>query len=366
MGTERKVLAILNTAEQELLKEIAAAAQSGDLVAVDMARAIVGQIRRLSSEIDPKRKGSVGISKNGDAKVPRDIKERRIKDFPKFTARHETLYRLAWSRKKQSEYEHRVPKASVDMIVNSMAGLSRPDARPIEVDQIVANVNRSSVIQVPQYQVYLVVGWFATPAAFSRSEGMVIEFQRTSRESPTKNGRAYRQYKAETSIGGKQMSIERDPQIRFHEEGTLKSVTRWIRSHDEGLAEWLKNVRRAYQSDRANVADEDRAALLLFRDATDNSPARIGLLDVGGATLEDVDKWSTWQDPEASSRGSRVTEEETQGNGGKAYMYRKFSGPTQLLGVRTGGLTAKEWKENRDHWHVALQDSCQMHNTGAI
>ena len=43
------------------------------------------------------------------------------------------------------------------------------------------------------------------------------------------------------------MSIERDEQIRFHELGTLISMTRWIRTHDEGVAEWLKNARRAYQ-----------------------------------------------------------------------------------------------------------------------
>jgi hypothetical protein len=48
------------------------------------------------------------------------------------------------------------------------------------------------------------------------------------------------------------MSIERDEQIRFHELGTLTSVTRWIRSHNEGVAEWLKNVRRAYQPGRAD------------------------------------------------------------------------------------------------------------------
>lgn len=62
--------------------------------------------------------------------------------------------------------------------------------------------------------------------------------------------------------------------------------------------------------------------------------ARIALLDVGGATLEDVTAWSTWQDPEASRRGSGLDEEETQGNGGKAYMYRLFTGPTRILGVR--------------------------------
>jgi hypothetical protein len=51
------------------------------------------------------------------------------------------------------------------------------------------------------------------------------------------------------------MAIERDRQIRFHELGTFQSVTRWIRGHEEGLAEWLKNARRAYQFDRANVAE---------------------------------------------------------------------------------------------------------------
>src|ERR1043166_9704993 len=63
------------------------------------------------------------------------------------------------------------------------------------------------------------------------------------------------------------MAIERDRQIKFHELGTLQSVTRWIRNHEEGLAEWLKNARRAYQSDRANVAEEHRVAVLLFNDA---------------------------------------------------------------------------------------------------
>ena len=79
------------------------------------------------------------------------------------------------------------------------------------------------------------------------------------------------------------MSIERDPKIHFHELGTLLSVTRWIRTHDEGVAEWLKNSRRAYQQDRADVAEEHRAAILLLKDAQGKSPARIGLLDVGGA-----------------------------------------------------------------------------------
>jgi hypothetical protein len=130
------------------------------------------------------------------------------------------------------------------------------------------------------------------------------------------------------------MSIERNEAIKFHAEGTLEAVTRWIATHHDGVAEWFKNVRRQYQVDRANVADEHRIAVVLLRDQRDGRPARIGVLDVGGATLEDVTAWSTWDDPEASHRGSGLQEEETQGNGGKAYMYRLFTGLTRILGVR--------------------------------
>ncbi len=130
------------------------------------------------------------------------------------------------------------------------------------------------------------------------------------------------------------MSIERNEPINFHAKGTLDAVTRWIATHPEGIAEWFKNVRRQYQIDRANVAEEQRTAVLLLRDERAGRPARIGVLDVGGATLEDVTAWSTWDDPEASHRGSGLQEEQTQGNGGKAYMYRLFSGTARILGVR--------------------------------
>ena len=130
------------------------------------------------------------------------------------------------------------------------------------------------------------------------------------------------------------MSIERNEPIHFHEQGTLEAVTRWIATHHDGIAEWLKNVRRQYQVDRANVAENHRVAALLLQDARDGKPARIGVIDVGGATLEDATAWSTWQDTAASHRGSALQEEETQGNGGKAYMYRLFVGSTRILGIR--------------------------------
>jgi hypothetical protein len=129
------------------------------------------------------------------------------------------------------------------------------------------------------------------------------------------------------------MGIERDERINFHPEGTLNAVTRWVSAHDEGIAEWLKNVRSAYQVDRANVAEADRVAVILLKDSDSHGPARIGLLDAGGATIEDIERWKVWQDPQASSRGISQLEEGNQGNGGKAYMFKMFNGPARILGV---------------------------------
>jgi hypothetical protein len=129
------------------------------------------------------------------------------------------------------------------------------------------------------------------------------------------------------------MTIERVGKIFFDDLGTLMASTRWISTHDEGIAEWLKNARRAYQVDRSNVQEQDKICILLFKDSEAHGHARIGLLDVGGATLEDIERWSKWNDPQASSRGSGLLEEETQGNGGKAYMFSLFTGPSRILGI---------------------------------
>jgi len=92
------------------------------------------------------------------------------------------------------------------------------------------------------------------------------------------------------------MSIERDPNITFDPDGTLRATTSWISKHDEGLAELLKNVRYAYLPNRANAEAKHHVAAILLVDGNESSPARIGVLDVGGATLADLTRWSVWQD----------------------------------------------------------------------
>jgi len=132
-----------------------------------------------------------------------------------------------------------------------------------------------------------------------------------------------------------EISIERDEELRLHTQGTLKSLTNWVSTHEVGISEWLKNTRRAYFPDRANVPQSQWVAVLLLQDKTKDRSSRIGLLDVGGINEEDLEKWSVWQDPEASERAATIKRiEETQGNGGKAYMYNLFHGPAIFLGVQ--------------------------------
>lgn len=146
------------------------------------------------------------------------------------------------------------------------------------------------------------------------------------------------------------MSIERDANITFDPQGTLRATTRWVSQHDEGLPEWLKNVRRAYQIDRANVSDDHRVAVILLQDANSRKSAQMGMLDVGGATLDDVTRWSEWQSLTASqgSNNPVPNEEETQGNGGKAYMYRLFTGTARIFGVRDGKRNCKGFEGPTD------------------
>lgn len=50
--------------------------------------------------------------------------------------------------------------------------------------------------------------------------------------------------------------------------------------------------------------------MLLLKDSVGDAPSRIGLLDVGGATLEDVAQWSLGKaSTHLASRGSAVPEE---------------------------------------------------------
>lgn len=169
MDMESTLTTILENAQREVMNALAKAANEGDVEAVDSARRLVGELRAAAAELierpqTTRHKAGLSAAKNGASKRKRassDIKEKKQRDrtYPEFFVRHATLYRRAWSRKKRSEYEHKVPRQTVDEVVRAMCGIAAAETKPVSVESILAKVNRSSSVSIPQYQVYLVVSW---------------------------------------------------------------------------------------------------------------------------------------------------------------------------------------------------------------
>jgi hypothetical protein len=159
MTTEETLRATLQEAEKRVLEALADAARNGDLAGVDAARTVVAGLRGITLGFDrpsPIRSDAVHARRPVEETV--GGKKRKAQRYPRFEIRNETLYRIAFSRKTNAEYEHKVPKKHVDQICRALAVASVRD-EPIEVGEIVGRVNRSSAVQIPQYQVYSVIGW---------------------------------------------------------------------------------------------------------------------------------------------------------------------------------------------------------------
>jgi hypothetical protein len=150
---------LVRAAEKKLLSAIAVAANSGNLEWIDRLRSAIRELRATSAvhveSSDYPRTGRPRVAGESRETGPAGTSLR----YPRFLARRGTLYRVAWSRKTKSEYEHKVPKDNVTAIVQAMAAAADAGVEPVTVDAILARVNRMNAVQVPQYQVYLVIGW---------------------------------------------------------------------------------------------------------------------------------------------------------------------------------------------------------------
>lgn len=158
----------LQSAEREVLTALAQAAQAGDLESVDKARRVAGELRRISQNLNRDAASQNGSSdlptkperkKSNRRSVEPNATKTALKKYPEFITRRDTLYRRAWSRKKHMEYEHKAPRQTVEEVVRALADAAAGETKPVPVERIMSKVNRSSTVSIPQYQVYLVIGW---------------------------------------------------------------------------------------------------------------------------------------------------------------------------------------------------------------
>jgi len=133
-----------------------------------------------------------------------------------------------------------------------------------------------------------------------------------------------------------------------HTEGSIKQLCAPIRSHENGLPEWLKNSADAYA--RNDASSSQRIIILIFDSERKDKPSSISCLDLVGITSEEIEKYfRVWADPEAADRGDKSGDiQGGHGNGGKCYMVQMFDefayvhtvkkGRGNLYGVRSGSV----------------------------
>jgi hypothetical protein len=100
------------------------------------------------------------------------------------------------------------------------------------------------------------------------------------------------------------------------------------------LPEWIKNSSDMYA--RRNAAPDESVIVALLGDAkAGTAMARVGCLDFGGMSTQDIEtRFRQWADPNASAGGEKV--EGGHGNGGKCYMAQLFSSHALIHTVQAG------------------------------
>ena len=88
-----------------------------------------------------------------DAKKKASVKS----GYPKFVRDDDRLVKIGWSKKNQEEYEHRVPRETVLVLLHHLVS-SVEEARVFDIDGLFP-IRNTTGEDVPGYQVYVVVAW---------------------------------------------------------------------------------------------------------------------------------------------------------------------------------------------------------------
>lgn len=144
------------------------------------------------------------------------------------------------------------------------------------------------------------------------------------------------------TTNGQGPEFQFDPTIPIDVENTLFQLLGTFQSVKDGLPELVKNAKDQYV--RLGIVDREERQIVVLADSKDES---IAVLDFGGATLADFDRWKTWSDPNASQAVDGMEIEGGHGNGGKAFMTRGSLTDSSMESC-TGGRRTKMGYRNND------------------
>jgi hypothetical protein len=201
MSYRDKVYAVLRDAEQHIKAIIADALADqsyGDVAALaSVAEELSALVRQVSIDVPASPAGGVTNSAGSPARRPKDPNkafgpsEHRIREvsrdiqpsatvepkretYPSYLRDGDRLVKRAWSKKERQPYEHRAPRAIVEVLLDAIRK-HRGDQRPFEAADVMP-LYRSNGEEYPSYQSYLALGWLRHAGAIAKGrEGYLLK-----------------------------------------------------------------------------------------------------------------------------------------------------------------------------------------------
>lgn len=155
--------AALTEAEQRLRDIAAKAAAAGQYDELDRIISWARQVAAIAAE------GSARENSNRTAQLrsPNQRAHRRADGtsgpqgaYPRFARESDFLVKTGFSKKNQSEYQHKVPATAVFSIAKELAGW-RPTMALVSVERITKDYSERHGQPIP-YQVYAALGWLSS------------------------------------------------------------------------------------------------------------------------------------------------------------------------------------------------------------
>jgi hypothetical protein len=192
----KRAITVLTDAEVTLRSLIGDAAKAADYDAVRRLSLAAEQLINLGEELSARATASVARHTETPRQAARALRVGRPRDsrrtsgeFPRYERHNASLWRVAWSKKSRQEYVHKVPRASYDLIVATLAELANDATALLTAEQVVSHLAERDGGPVPSYQVYVTIG-------FLIAEGLIEKHGREGYHVPDAANLATNAYRA--------------------------------------------------------------------------------------------------------------------------------------------------------------------------
>jgi hypothetical protein len=109
---------------------------------------------------------NINQAKGEKTKVARSG-QKAARKYPIYSTTEERLIKIGWSKKNRAEYEHRAPKASIQIISEAIKAKRNKAGDAFEAESLMPLLTEDGQ-EVPAYQVYMAIGWLRDLGALKK------------------------------------------------------------------------------------------------------------------------------------------------------------------------------------------------------